>query len=140
MSEPAERAATPEGPDEYSIGIAFGNSNSYIAHMGSVSGDADSRLGSSLTPSRMQRHRSSPTRKEVGDPLTPKSTTDFQDRLIPSVLSYVDGEEFYGTQAKAQLVRNHKNTVTYFRNLLGKEYGDQSPALPPQLTPADSSP
>lgn len=44
------------------------------------------------------------------------------DRQIPSILSYIEGEEFQGTQAKAQLVRNPKNTVAYFRDFLGKEY------------------
>ena len=43
------------------------------------------------------------------------------DRQIPSVLSYIDGEEFHGTQAKTQLVRNHKNTVQNFRDYLGKK-------------------
>jgi len=42
------------------------------------------------------------------------------DRQIPSVLSYVKGEEYHGTQAKSQLVRNSKNTVAYFRDYLGK--------------------
>ena len=44
------------------------------------------------------------------------------DRQIPSILSYVDGEEYHGTQAKAQLVRNSKNTVAYFRDFLGQRY------------------
>lgn len=44
-----------------------------------------------------------------------------KDRQIPSVLSYIDGEEYHGTQAKAQLIRNSKNTVAYFRDYLGKE-------------------
>lgn len=44
-----------------------------------------------------------------------------EDRQIPSVLSYVGGEEYHGTQAKSQLVRNNKNTVAYFRDFLGKE-------------------
>ena len=44
------------------------------------------------------------------------------DRQIPTVLSYVDGEEFHGTQAKAQLVRNPRNTVAAFRDYLGKKY------------------
>jgi molecular chaperone DnaK (HSP70) len=44
------------------------------------------------------------------------------DRQIPTALSYVDGEEFHGAQAKTQLVRNPKNTVTYFRDFIGKEY------------------
>lgn len=43
------------------------------------------------------------------------------DRQIPSILSYVDGEEYYGQQAKNFLVRNPKNTVAYFRDFLGKE-------------------
>lgn len=44
------------------------------------------------------------------------------DRQIPTALSYVEGEEFNGTQAKSQLIRNPKNTVAYFRDFLGKEY------------------
>jgi molecular chaperone DnaK (HSP70) len=43
------------------------------------------------------------------------------DRQIPSILSYVEGEELHGTQAKSQLVRNPKNTVAYFRDFLGQE-------------------
>lgn len=46
------------------------------------------------------------------------------DRQIPTALSYVEGEEFHGTQAKSQLIRNPKNTVAYFRDFLGKEYVD----------------
>lgn len=44
------------------------------------------------------------------------------DRQIPTALSYVDGEEFNGAQAKNQLIRNPKNTVAFFRDFLGKEY------------------
>lgn len=44
------------------------------------------------------------------------------DRQIPTVLSYVDGDEYYGAQAKAFLVRNSSNTIAYFRDFLGKEY------------------
>lgn len=44
------------------------------------------------------------------------------DRQIPTVLSYIDGEEYHGTQAKSQLIRNSQNTVAYFRDYLGKEY------------------
>jgi molecular chaperone DnaK (HSP70) len=43
------------------------------------------------------------------------------DRQIPSTLSYVEGEELHGGQAKTQLVRNAKNTVAYFRDFLGQE-------------------
>ncbi len=44
------------------------------------------------------------------------------DRQIPTILSYVDGDEYYGTQAKSFLVRNPKNTVAYFKDFLGQEY------------------
>jgi molecular chaperone DnaK (HSP70) len=44
-------------------------------------------------------------------------------------LSYVDGEEYHGTQAKSQLIRNPKNTVAYFRDYLGKEYSPSVFAL-----------
>ncbi|MCJ1410531.1 Hsp70 protein that interacts with Zuo1p [Ptychographa xylographoides] len=49
------------------------------------------------------------------------------DRQIPSILSYVGGEEFHGTQAKSQLVRNSKNTVAYFRDFLGKDFESIDP-------------
>ncbi|KAL1301452.1 hypothetical protein AAFC00_005703 [Neodothiora populina] len=49
------------------------------------------------------------------------------DRQIPTVLSYVEGEEFQGTQAKAQLVRNPTNTVAYFRDYLGKSFKSIDP-------------
>lgn len=42
------------------------------------------------------------------------------DRQIPSTLSYSHGEEYHGSQAKALLIRNPKNTVTSFRDFLGK--------------------
>jgi molecular chaperone DnaK (HSP70) len=41
------------------------------------------------------------------------------DRQIPTILSYVAGEEYEGTQAKSQLVRNPRNTVAFFRDFLG---------------------
>ncbi|KAK0729908.1 putative heat shock protein [Lasiosphaeris hirsuta] len=49
------------------------------------------------------------------------------DRQIPTILSYVDGEEYYGQQAKAFLVRNSKNTVAYFRDFLGKDFKSIDP-------------
>ncbi|KAB5517331.1 HSP70-domain-containing protein [Coniochaeta sp. 2T2.1] len=49
------------------------------------------------------------------------------DRQIPAILSYVDGEEYYGQQAKNFLVRNPKNTVAYFRDFLGKEFKSIDP-------------
>lgn len=44
------------------------------------------------------------------------------DRQIPTVLSYVEGDEYYGAQAKAFLIRNADNTIAYFRDFVGKEY------------------
>lgn len=55
------------------------------------------------------------------------------DRQIPSILSYVDGEEYHGTQAKAQLVRNAKNTIAFFKDYVGKSYKQIDP------TPCKSS-
>ncbi|KAL8772092.1 MAG: hypothetical protein Q9209_002758 [Squamulea sp. 1 TL-2023] len=49
------------------------------------------------------------------------------DRQIPSILSYIEGEEFHGTQAKAQLVRNSQNTVAYFRDYIGKDFESIDP-------------
>lgn len=43
------------------------------------------------------------------------------DRQIPTILSYVEGEEYHGSQAKGQLVRNSQNTVAGFRDFLGKK-------------------
>ncbi|KAF2752343.1 chaperone protein dnaK [Sporormia fimetaria CBS 119925] len=55
------------------------------------------------------------------------------DRQIPSMLSYVEGEELHGQQAKAQLVRNPRNTVAYFRDFIGQEFKSIDP------TPAHQS-
>lgn len=55
------------------------------------------------------------------------------DRQIPSILSYVEGEELHGGQAKSQLVRNAKNTVAYFRDFLGLDFKSIDP------TPAHQS-
>jgi len=49
------------------------------------------------------------------------------DRQIPTILSYVEGEEYYGQQAKNFLVRNPKNTVAYFRDFLGKDFKSIDP-------------
>ena len=49
------------------------------------------------------------------------------DRQIPSILSYIEGEEFHGTQAKTQLVRNSQNTVAYFRDFLGISFESIDP-------------
>lgn len=91
MSDESNGVLTPDAPEQYAIGISFGNSNSSIAH---ISGEGKVEV----------------IANEDGD------------RQIPSILSYVDGEEYHGTQAKAQLVRNSKNTVAYFRDYLGKAF------------------
>jgi hypothetical protein len=44
------------------------------------------------------------------------------ERQIPSTLSYSEGEEYHGGQAKSQLVRNPANTVVSFRDWLGQKY------------------
>ncbi|KAF1952637.1 HSP70-domain-containing protein [Byssothecium circinans] len=49
------------------------------------------------------------------------------DRQIPSILSYVEGEELHGGQAKSQIVRNAKNTIAYFRDFLGQEFKSIDP-------------
>ncbi|KAK3395482.1 HSP70-domain-containing protein [Sordaria brevicollis] len=49
------------------------------------------------------------------------------DRQIPTILSYVDGDEYYGQQAKNFLVRNPKNTVAYFKDFLGKDFAAVDP-------------
>ncbi|EGR49994.1 uncharacterized protein TRIREDRAFT_22013 [Trichoderma reesei QM6a] len=49
------------------------------------------------------------------------------DRQIPTVLSYVDGDEYYGTQAKSFLVRNPTNTIAFFKDFLGQEFKSIDP-------------
>jgi hypothetical protein len=44
------------------------------------------------------------------------------ERQIPSILSYSEGEEYHGGQAKSQLVRNGQNTLMLFRDWLGQKY------------------
>lgn len=46
------------------------------------------------------------------------------DRAIPSVLSYIGDDEYHGAQARAQLVRNAKNTIINFRDYIGKKYDE----------------
>ncbi|KAI4210230.1 MAG: hypothetical protein LQ351_006908 [Letrouitia transgressa] len=65
----------------------------------------------------------------TGDGKTEIIANQEGDRQIPSVLSYVDGEEFHGTQARSQLVKNPQNTVTRFRDFLGKRFDEVNPAL-----------
>ena len=43
------------------------------------------------------------------------------ERQIPSILSYSEGDEYHGGQAKAQLVRNGPNTLMLFRDWLSQK-------------------
>ncbi|KAL9043855.1 MAG: hypothetical protein Q9214_002972 [Letrouitia sp. 1 TL-2023] len=104
-SEPPEldEGSATEEEENISIGIRFGNSYSTLAYMTGV----------------LLRKR-----------CDAMSCYGFlTDRQIPSALSYVDGEEFHGTQARSQLVKNPQNTVTRFRDFLGKRFDEINPAL-----------
>lgn len=58
------------------------------------------------------------------------------DRSIPSILSYVGSDEYHGAQAKAQLVRNPKNTIVNFRDFIGKSLDDVDAAVTATGAPA----
>lgn len=90
---------SPEPTQEprVAIGISFGNTNSSIAYTTASEGKAEVIAN------------------EEGD------------RQIPSILSYIGGEEFWGTQAKSQFVRNPTNTIAYFRDFLGKGFDAVDP-------------
>jgi molecular chaperone DnaK (HSP70) len=102
-------------PERHAIGISFGNSYSSIAYTTSedkaeVIANEDGGMFNE-------------TRRPVGHAVANR----FIDRQIPTVLSYVDGEEYYGVQAKSQLVRNRKNTIAYFKEFIGKEFKSIDP-------------
>lgn len=46
------------------------------------------------------------------------------ERFISSVLSYVDGDEYHGQQALAQVVRNPRSTIVNFRDFIGTAFTD----------------
>ncbi|KAG0270825.1 Hsp70 protein that interacts with Zuo1p [Linnemannia exigua] len=46
------------------------------------------------------------------------------ERMIPSVVGFSGDEEFSGTQALQQAVRNPKNTLEGFRKLIGKKFDE----------------
>ena len=85
-------------PERMAIGISFGNTSSSIAYTNPSDGSAQVIAN------------------EEGD------------RQIPSILSYTGGEEFHGTQAKAQIIRNPRNTVAFWRDFLGKGFKDVDPS------------
>lgn len=87
--------------------MSFGNSYSSIAYTSPVS----RRIFEALEKILIQRQEG---KVEV-------IANEDGDRQIPTALSYVEGEELHGGQAKSQLVRNAKNTVAYFRDFLGQE-------------------
>lgn len=51
------------------------------------------------------------------------------DRAIPSIISYTGADEWHGIQAKAQLIRNPQNTVTNFRDFIGKPFDKIDPTF-----------
>lgn len=89
---------TSPTPERTAIGISFGNTSSSIAYTNPSDGSAQVIAN------------------EEGD------------RQIPSILSYTGGEEFHGTQAKAQIVRNPRNTIAFWRDFLGKGFKDVDPS------------
>ncbi|CAJ0754723.1 8926_t:CDS:2 [Entrophospora sp. SA101] len=42
------------------------------------------------------------------------------ERQIPTMVAFSGEEEFTGTQSKVQLLNNSKNTITQFRNFIGR--------------------
>ena len=94
----AESGSEEPTQSRVAIGISFGNTNSSIAYTTFAEGKAEVIAN------------------EEGD------------RQIPSMLSYVAGEEFQGTQAKAQIVRNPRNTIAFWRDFLGKGFGEIDPS------------
>ncbi|PPJ50568.1 hypothetical protein CBER1_06294 [Cercospora berteroae] len=98
MSADNGTSATEQENSRNVIGISFGNSYSSIAYTNAADGKAE----------------------VIADP--------DGDRQIPTVLSYVAGEEFHGAQAKAQIVRNPRNTTAFFRDFLGKSFKEIDPS------------
>lgn len=102
MSTDVSGTASPQPVESdfsrHAIGITFGNSYSSISYTNPADGKA-----------------------------TVIADAD-GDRQIPAMLSYVAGEEFQGAQAKAQIVRNPRNTIAFFRDFLGKGFKDVDPS------------
>lgn len=46
------------------------------------------------------------------------------ERFISSALSYIDGDEYHGQQAIAQIIRNPRNTIVNFRDFIGTAFTD----------------
>lgn len=46
------------------------------------------------------------------------------ERFIASALSYVDGDEYHGQQALAQIIRSPRNTIVNFRDFIGLPFAE----------------
>ncbi|KAG8744774.1 Hsp70 protein that interacts with Zuo1p [Ceratobasidium sp. 414] len=57
------------------------------------------------------------------------------ERQIAAAVSYFGLEEYIGNQAKPQLVKNSQNTITNFRNQLGKKFSEVTQAGPSTSAP-----
>ncbi|KAG0240020.1 Hsp70 protein that interacts with Zuo1p [Actinomortierella wolfii] len=65
------------------------------------------------------------------------------DRMIPNAIGFSGEEEFCGSQAAHQVVRNPKNTIQAFRNYLGKSFDEitvPSGAALPDMVSKDGVP
>ncbi|KAF7551785.1 hypothetical protein G7046_g7604 [Stylonectria norvegica] len=112
MSENAGAKSGPEPGSRVAIGITFGNSNSSIAY----------------------------TVDDKAEVIANEDGGELLHILIPTVLSYLHGDEYYGGQAKNFLVRNPDNTIAYFRDFLGQEFKSIDPThCHASARPQDSS-
>ncbi|KAJ4140173.1 Hsp70 protein that interacts with Zuo1p [Fusarium equiseti] len=105
-------AKGPEPGDRVAIGITFGNSNSSIAYTVDDKAEVIANEDGGMFAKKRKKQ------DLLGTILY---------RQIPTVLSYVDGDEYYGGQAKAFLVRNPDNTIANFRDYLGQEFKSVDP-------------
>ncbi|KAF5656468.1 Hsp70 heat shock protein [Fusarium heterosporum] len=101
-------AKGPEPGNRVAIGITFGNSNSSVAY--TVDDKAEVIANEDGVVEELAAN-----------------ILSLIDRQIPTTLSYVDGDEYYGGQAKAFLVRNPDNTISSFRDFLGQEFKSIDP-------------
>ena len=106
----SDTEAATSGAESQAIGITLGNTNASIAYT-----QADK---ATVIPNEDGGEKRVSRSSHQGHL---KLTLTTIDRQIPAILSYVEGEQYYGQQAKDFLVRNPNNTVAYFRDFLGKE-------------------
>lgn len=139
-------SAEADPTQRVAIGISFGNSYSSIAFTSAVSPfqmQLCARRFLTRPAGRKGRGHCQrgwryvaivPSPSSFREPSPYVNLTLVPDRQIPSILSYVEGEELHAGQAKGQLVRNTKNTVAYFRDFLGQEYAPPNASIKPALT------